>query len=253
MQFAIPDSGAIMNAWPAGIESAVGPLWIAIIVTIGFAALARLVRGVSTSGAVAGAIVCFLLYTSAGPGAFATLVCVFMLAWITTRLGYQQKLRLGTAERREGRTASQVLANLGVATACAALYARHRNGVFLLAIAAALAEAAADTVSSELGQANSRQARLITTWEVVPAGTDGGITLAGTLAGIAAAVLVSSVGALTALISWRWVGISVAAAVIGMIADSFIGAWLERRHWLNNDAVNLVGTLIAAVIASRLA
>jgi len=176
-----------------------------------------------------------------------------MLAWITTRLGYQQKLRLGTAERREGRTASQVLANLGVATACAALYARHRNGVFLLAIAAALAEAAADTVSSELGQANSRQARLITTWEVVPAGTDGGITLAGTLAGIAAAVLVSSVGALTALISWRWVGISVAAAVIGMIADSFIGAWLERRHWLNNDAVNLVGTLIAAVIASRLA
>jgi uncharacterized membrane protein len=38
-----------------------------------------------------------------------------------------------------------------------------------------------------------------------------------------------------------------------MIADSFIGAWLERRHWLNNDAVNLVGTLIAAVIASRLA
>jgi uncharacterized protein (TIGR00297 family) len=253
MQFAMPDSGALMNTWTARMTPAGSPLWVAIVITLGFAALARLLRGVSTSGAVAGAVVCFLLYTSAGPGAFATLVCVFMLAWITTRLGYQQKLRLGTAERREGRTASQVLANLGVAVGCAALYARYRNGVFLLAIAAGLAEAAADTVSSEFGQANSRQARLITTWEVVPAGTDGGITLAGTLAGIAAAVLVSSVGALTALIPWRWVGISVAAAVIGMIADSFIGAWLERRHWLNNDAVNLVGTLIAAVIASRLA
>jgi uncharacterized protein (TIGR00297 family) len=253
MQFAIPDSGAIMKAWPAGITFTGGPLWVAILVTVGFAAVARLVRGVSTSGAVAGAIVCFLLYTSAGPGAFAALVCVFLLAWITTRLGHQQKLRLGTAEKPDGRTASQVVANLGIAAACAVLYARQHNGVFLLAVAAALAEAAGDTVSSEFGQANSQQARLITTGEIVPAGTDGGITLAGTLAGIVAAVLVSTVGALTGLIPWRRMGVSVTAAVIGMIADSFLGAWLERRHWLNNDAVNLVGTMIAAVIASLLA
>lgn len=235
------------------ITPAGGLLWIAILVTIGFAALARLVRGVSTSGAVAGAIVCFLLYASAGTGAFAALVSVFLLAWITTRMGHQQKLKMGTAERREGRTASQVLANLGVAAACSALFAFHRNGIFLLAIAAALSEAAADTVSSEFGQATSQHARLITTWELVPAGTDGGVTVAGTLAGIAAAVLVSIVGALAGLIPWNRMGISVAAAVIGMISDSFLGGSLERRHWLNNDAVNFAGTMIAAATASFLA
>ncbi len=247
------DFGSITNAWTASMTPAGGPIWIAILVTVGFAALARLVRGVSTSGAVGGAIVCFLLYASAGPGAFAVLVSVFVLAWFTTRLGYQQKIKLGTAERREGRTASQVLANLVVAAACAALYAFNRNRTFLLAIVAVLSEAAADTVSSEFGQARNQQARLITTWETVPAGTDGGVTVAGTLAGIAAAVLVSMVGALTHLTSWRWMGISVAAAMSGMIADSFLGALLERRHWLNNDAVNFVSTLIAAVTASLLA
>ena len=51
------------------------------------------------------------------------------------------------------------------------------NPAFLLAMAAALSEAAADTVSSELGQALGRTPRLITTWRPVPAGTDGGVSL----------------------------------------------------------------------------
>ncbi len=229
------------------------PLWAGISLTVVFAVLARLLKGVTWPGAVAGGIVCFLLYTSAGLGGFALLVCVFLWAWITTRLGYPQKLRLGTAEKREGRTASQVLANLGVAAVCAALFILYRREMLSLAMVAALSEAAADTVSSEFGQAQSRQARLITTWEIVPAGTDGGITLTGTLAGITAAVVVSLVGRLSALISWKWMAISVISAVLGMTADSFLGAWLEGRRWFNNDAVNFSGTLVAAAIASLIA
>ena len=229
-------------------------LWIAGAVTLAFSALARWIRGVSPSGAIAGAIVCFLLYAGAGPGAFAGLVSVFALAWITTRLGYQRKQKLGTAEKQDGRTASQVLANLGVAASCAALYAAsHGKAIFLLATAAALSEAAADTVSSELGQASSEKARLITTWEQVPAGTDGGVSLIGTLAGIAAATLVSLVCGLTGLRAWKWLGTSVAAAVLGMVADSYLGAWLERRQLLNNDSVNFLSTLVAAGAASLLA
>jgi uncharacterized membrane protein len=40
------------------------------------------------------------------------------------------------------------------------------------------------------------------------------------------------------------------AALIGMLADSFLGAWLERRHLLNNDAVNFLSTLLAAASAA---
>jgi uncharacterized protein (TIGR00297 family) len=247
-------SAQIVGVW-AGLSMLSGhQLWMALAVTLAFAGLARWVRGVSFSGAVAGAVVCFVLYAGAGPGAFAALVSVLVLTWFTTRLGYQQKQQLGTAERREGRTASQVLANLSVAAACAAVYAAfNRNGIFLLAMAAALSEAAADTVSSELGQVRSQEARLITTWKQVPAGTDGGVSLAGTLAGIVAAALVSLVCVFSGLLRWRWFGISVTAATAGMLADSYLGASLERRRWLNNNTVNFLSTLIAAGVALLLA
>ncbi|MBZ5719403.1 MAG: DUF92 domain-containing protein [Acidobacteriia bacterium] len=224
------------------------------MVTVAFTALARSVRGVSPSGACTGAVVCYLLYASAGLGAFLALVSVFVLAWITTRLGYQRKQALGTAEKRDGRTASQVLANLGTAAIAAALYAvTGGKTVFLLAVTAALSEAAADTVSSELGQASSEQARLITTWETVPAGTDGGISWAGTLAGIAGAAVVSLVSAAAGMLPWKWLGPAIVAAVAGMVADSYLGATLERRGVLNNDSVNFLSTVVAAGIAGLLA
>ena len=53
--------------------------------------------------------------------------------------GLSPKAKLGTAEKVDGRTARQVLANLSVAAACAGWY-RHsgrENAVFLLAASAA--------------------------------------------------------------------------------------------------------------------
>jgi uncharacterized protein (TIGR00297 family) len=221
---------------------------IAVVVTLLFAGFGRLVRGVSWSGAVAGAVVCFLFYISAGGGAVGALVSVFVLTWMATRFGRSRKQKLGTAEKRDGRRASQVLANLGVATVAAVLFAVYGNAGFLLAMAAALSEAAADTVSSEIGQAVGTNPRLITTWRVVAPGTDGGVTIAGTMAGVMAAVLIGLVCVLTGLLPWKWFGIAVGAATAGMIADSFLGAWLERRGVLNNDLVNFLGTMIAAGI-----
>jgi uncharacterized protein (TIGR00297 family) len=213
-----------------------------------FTAFGRWLRGVSNSGAAAGGVLCFLLGASAGGGALAALISVFMLTWFATRFGATRKQKSGIAERSGGRRASQVLANLGVATAAAVLYAIHTHPAFVLAVAAALSEAAADTVSSEIGQAVGSNPRLITSWRVVPPGTDGGITLAGTLAGGMAAATVNAICAITGLIPWSWSAISLVAAMAGMLADSFLGAWLERRRILNNDLVNFFGTLTAAVL-----
>src|SRR5438309_11792153 len=133
----------------AGIMGSNSP-WIAAIVAVVFTTLARFVKGVSRSGAVAGAVICFALIASAGLGAFVGLIAVFALTWIATRYGYRRKQTLGIAERPEARKASQVSANLGVAAACAIFYSfSHRNSLFLLAMVAAFAEAGADTVSSE--------------------------------------------------------------------------------------------------------
>ncbi len=223
---------------------------VAVVVTVVFASLARLTRGVTTSGAIAGAVVCFLLFTGVGPAAVLVLLIVFCLTWLATRYGYQRKQSLGTAEPREGRKASQVLANLGVAAICAALFRLSRgNGGWVLAMSAALAEAAADTVSSELGQTSGRVPRLITTWDRVPAGTDGGISRRGTAGGLMAAAVVCVVCVLAGITSPKQSYIALAAAAIGMLVDSFLGASLERRKLLNNDAVNFASTAVAAGMA----
>jgi len=228
-------------------------IWLAVLVTLVFTGVARWLRGVSFSGSIAGAAICFVLFWLAGVGAFAALVSVFVLTWLATRFGYQRKQRLGTAENRRGRTGSQVLANLATATVFAAFSTLGRKGAFLLASVAALSEAAADTVSSEFGQALRDRARLITTWEVVPAGTNGGVTFVGTLSGIVAAAAVSGVSHLAGLVSLVGVGYSVLAAAAGMMGDSYMGVTLERRQLLNNNWVNFLGTLIAAGVALLLA
>ncbi|MGA7685308.1 MAG: DUF92 domain-containing protein [Terriglobales bacterium] len=221
-------------------------LAVAAAVTVSFALLARALRGVSSSGAWAGGVACFALFAGAGPGAFAALGALFAMTWLSTRLGYRRKLELGIAERREGRTASQVLANLAVPAAGALLLGATGNAAWLVAAVSALAEAATDTVASEVGQSQRCEAWMITTGERVPAGTDGGITASGTLAGLAAGVAIAAIAGGCGLIGWRGLWIPVTAGFAGMLADSALGGTVQRRGWISNQGVNFVATLLSA-------
>ena len=244
-----------MIAWPglgAQLHSPVPArrlLW-ALGFTLAFAVSARLLRAVNTSGALAGGVLALLLFVAGGPGAFATLIAVFLLTWIATRMGYRRKRQLGTAEQRSGRSAAQVIANIAIAAAAAvAALATGHARAWLVASAAALAEAAADTTSSEVGQALSESAYLVTDFRRVPVGMDGGISLVGTVAGIVAALAVAAVALAGRIIASHWLLPVAAAGVLGMFVDSFLGATLERRRLLNNNAVNLLGTITAALFA----
>lgn len=216
--------------------------------------------------ATPGAAFCGALFTAAlflaAPGwhtALWPLVALLLLTLGATRFGRVRKESLGIAESRRGRNAAQVTANLGAA-ALAAVALRFSLSLAVpvifsgvaprLAIAAALAEAAADTLSSELGEVLGGEPRLLTTLRRVPAGTDGAVSLAGTLAGVAAAAIVSTVAAFALSLTLAEAGIVVLAAVAGLFIDSLLGAVLERRGWLNNDAVNFLSTLAAAAIAA---
>src|SRR5580658_6057443 len=199
-------------------------LGIAALVTLGFALLARALRGVSRSGAVAGAFACFLLFAGAGPAAFAALAALFAMTWATTRLGYQRKLALGLAERKEGRTAGQILANLAAAALSSVAYSVSGSRVWLVATLAALAEAATDTVASEIGQYRGGDPRLITTWKRAAAGTDGGITMAGSIAGMAAGLAIAAVGTVGGMLPQAQFWIPVSAGFAGMLIDSLLGA-----------------------------
>ncbi|HEY1401727.1 MAG TPA: DUF92 domain-containing protein [Terriglobales bacterium] len=232
-----------------GWASSPGRLAIAGAVTLGFALLARVLRGVDRSGMFAGGAACFLLFAGAGPSAFAVLASLFLLTWVATRFGYRRKQDLGVAERGDGRDAWQVLANLAVASLGSVAFGVTGNHAWLFAAAAALAEAATDTVASEIGQTRGHTAVLITTWKPVAAGTDGGITIAGTIAGLAAGVLIALVAAGGGIISRAQFWIPTAAGFVGMLLDSVLGATLQRGGRMNNEAVNFFGTLAAAALA----
>jgi uncharacterized protein (TIGR00297 family) len=189
-------------------------------------------------------------------------LAVLILTSISTRLGRKRKERLGTAENRKGREASQVTANLGMAALVASGAAQNwqvnqswlklvnlvPSTVFTAGLAA-LCEAAADTVSSELGQLLDSKPRMITTLRVAEPGTDGAISYGGTMAGIVAAGVVALAGSAAlrgdrTIFAVSWVG-----GIFGLLFDSVLGATLERRGWLNNDAVNFLSTGSAAAFA----
>ncbi len=221
-----------------------------------FALLAWRMRAVSLTGACAGAAVSSIVLFSK-PEAFLILLLVFLLTWAATRLGRSRKLQAGIAERSAGRGARQVLANLGVgAAACGILSSLlHLQpqwpylSYLLVAFIAAMAEATADTVSSEVGQAVSPRAWLLVESRWVPAGTDGAITALGTLAGAAGAALIgfAAIGLRVLYLETAWR--AVAAGFLGMIFDTLLGGTLERRGKLGNDAVNFLSTLFAALLA----
>jgi uncharacterized protein (TIGR00297 family) len=114
---------------------------------------------------------------------------------------------------------------------------------------AALVEATADTVSSEIGQAFGGVPVMLVGLRRVDVGTDGAVTLVGSGAGIVAGALVAIVGVWALRLSVLDGMIVLLAGICGLFFDSLLGATVERRGWLGNDLVNFSSTVFAAGVA----
>jgi uncharacterized protein (TIGR00297 family) len=228
---------------PSGLE-----FGFAIVLVVSFALVAWGMRAVTAGGAMWGALIAFLVYVAGGFGGFLTLVTLFVLTAVTTRFGHSKKHSINAAEKEHGRAASQVIANLGAATLCGLplLFVDVMSAVLLAGMVAALAEAAADTVSSEVGQALRHKTVLITTFKLTESGHNGGVSAAGTVAGVLAAVVVALVAVLTRVVSPRQFWVIAGFAIAGMLLDSVLGATLERPGKLGNDSVNFTGSSFSA-------
>lgn len=221
------------------------------------AVAALLVRSVDVSGALAAVAVGTAITAGLGLPGLALMVAFFAIGTTVTKLGYRLKAARGIAQEKGGaRGWRHALANGGVPAflaLVAAMAPEPLRDLVALAYAAAVATAAADTGSSEVGKAYGRRTFLITTLRPVPPGTEGAVSLEGTLGGFLAALLVGATGVATGLLGWDAAFLVATAGLLGSLAESVIGTVATRRGWMDDHLLNATNTAIGALAAVLLA
>jgi uncharacterized protein (TIGR00297 family) len=169
-----------------------------------------------------------------------------------TRIGKDIKEAKGIAEKRDGaRGPENLWGSAATGAICAIGQAIAPNPLWLLAYTASLSTKLADTNASEIGKAYGKTTYLITTLKPVPAGTEGAVSLEGTIAGIIGSLLISAIGLVVGVLTNPWDLLYCAiAAFIATNIESLIGATLQEKYdWLTNELVNGINTTIGAAIA----
>ncbi|MEB3339310.1 TIGR00297 family protein [Okeania sp.] len=208
-----------------------------------------------------------LIWGSLGWPGYAVVGFYFLVGSGVTRIGMAEKEAAGIAEKREGaRGPENVWGSALTAAICAVgvlvinlLYPNHPPienlpSLLILGYVASFSTKLSDTCASEVGKAYGKRTFLITTLQPVSRGTEGAVSLEGTLAGIFASVAIAFLGWAVGLINLTGIAFCVIAAFIATNLESVIGATMQSQFaWLTNEVVNIINTLIGAIAAILLA
>jgi uncharacterized protein (TIGR00297 family) len=221
----------------------------------------------TTSGTAAAVVVGLLTFAATGWPGLLLLFAFFLPSSLVSRMSRSPEG--GLDPKGEQRDALQVFAN-GLAPVLGAALAASFGSAELawMLLVGGLAVAAADTWATAIGSRSRQPPRQLLTGRTVPRGTNGGVTLLGTL-GAAAGALVVGIAALLGP-AVRPVLAAIIIGVGGMFLDAALGSamqgqfhcercgqpseWPRHRcgirtvlvggmRWLTNDAVNAMATL----------
>ncbi|XP_040986799.1 protein VTE6, chloroplastic-like isoform X2 [Juglans microcarpa x Juglans regia] len=182
-----------------------------------------LVSGLSLSGIGAAFLLGNLTWRAFGPPGFLLVATYFIIGTAATKVKMAQKEAQGVAEKRKGRRGpASVIGSSAAGCFCAFLSIFGVGGeafsqVWKLGFVASFCTKLSDTVSSEIGKAYGKTTYLVTTLKVVPRGTEGAVSVEGTIAGFLASFL-----------------LSFGSCVMGE---------------LNNDVVNIINISMGSIIA----
>ena len=273
------------------MPSAVSYLQIAagLVLSAIIAWLAYRRKTLTQSGVLGAILTGTAIFGFGGPDWGLLLIAFFVSSSLLTRYKEAAKAQVAEQFAKGGpRDLWQALANGVIAALLAVAYgltgAAHLP--LLFAFVGAIAEANADTWATELGVLSRKTPRMITTRQAVAPGTSGGVTWDGAGAALAAAALIGGLAAVLGRLGGMSLDkavmllpIGALAGVIGSLVDSLLGATAQgiyycdacgketerelhrcgnrtrlMRGWraLNNDWVNLLGTLVGAVVAGGL-
>ena len=199
-----------------------------------------------------------LVWGTLGWRGYAVVMVYFLVGSGVTRIGKAQKEAAGIAEKRQGRRGPEnVWGSALTATVCALATLGVADPVrawLILGYVASFSTKLSDTCASEIGKAYGRRTFLITTLQPVPPGTEGAVSLEGTLAGAVASGAIALLGWGLGLVTPLGMLWCVLAAFGATNAESVLGATLQARWpWLTNEVVNIFNTTVGAAVAIGLA
>ncbi|MEB3164125.1 MAG: TIGR00297 family protein [Prochlorothrix sp.] len=209
-----------------------------------------------------------LVWGTLGWPGYGVVMFYFLVGSGVTRIGMAEKEAAGIAEKRSGMRGPEnvwgsaltgtlcglgVLALTGIQPETPSETPSPWVGLLALGYVASFATKLSDTTASEVGKAYGQRTFLITTLRPVPRGTEGAVSLEGTIAGFVASIVLAGVGWAVGLVSPGGIAICAIAAFVATNLESVIGATLQSQWaWLTNEVVNLINTTIGAVVAIAL-
>lgn len=244
-----------LNAFPAfSIDPAIIPLFKKAVAVDGLLAivLSQVPKTPLTkSGLFHATILGTGLWTFLGYEGWLSCVIYFILGSLVTKIKMKEKERQGIAEKRGGKRGPEnVWGSAAAAMVCAMMtyILPNYSTIFKVGYIASLATKLSDTFASEIGKAYGKNTYLITTLKMVPKGTEGAVSIEGTVAGVVGSVLMTAVGYPLGLITtFKGFIACLLAAFVATTAESFIGAVYQDKYpWLTNELVNLINTIIGA-------
>ena len=195
-----------------------------------------------------------IVWGTLGWQGYGVVMFYFLMGSGVTKIGMAEKEAAGIAEARSGRRGPENVWGAALTAAICALGTLLVNPEFkfllVLAYVASFATKLSDTAASEVGKAYGKRTFLITTFKPVPAGTEGAVSLEGTVAGMVAAILISFLSYSLDMIDGLGIIWCIIAAFVATNIESLIGAtWQTNTPWLTNEIVNFMNTAIGAIFA----
>jgi len=205
------------------------------------------------SGWVSAGILGTILWGCLSWQGWMSVVIYLLFGSLVTKIGFKFKKAQGIAEKRGGRRGPENVwgsAATGLFLAIMTKFNAANVVMFKVGFAASFGAKLADTFSSEIGKRFGKDTYLITSLKKVDRGTEGGISIEGTLASFLGSIFMAFIMLRLSIISTKYHFIVVAVSgFLATLSESFIGAKFQNKYKLSNELVNAIQTSIASVLA----
>jgi len=208
----------------------------------------------TAQGSIHAGILGMVIWGSLGWRGWIPVVTYLLLGSMVTRLGYKYKRKTGIAESRGGRRGPENVwgsASTAMIFALVSICPNMPIDLILIGFSASFASKLSDTFGSEIGKRWATKTILITSFQRALPGSEGAISLEGTLASLVGSTLMTLIMNACGLISGGVILTLVATtSFLATLMESIIGATLQKRvQCLTNEIVNSIQTLIASLLA----